>query len=122
MNREFKTGSVITTDTGTAKLRGRSGVRLYGTESSVALSADFYARYASKSIYDDNRMPGTSYVKDNDYAGYVTANMSFGAAFGAEKQYKVTLDLENLLDARYRTSELIEEPGRFVAITASAAF
>lgn len=122
MNREFKTGSVITTDTGTAKLRGRSGVRLYGTESSVALSADFYARYASKSIYDDNRMPGTSYVKDNDYAGYVTANMSFGAAFGTEKQYKVTLDLENLLDARYRTSELIEEPGRFVAITASAAF
>jgi hemoglobin/transferrin/lactoferrin receptor protein len=122
MNREFKTGGVVTTDTGTPKLHGRVGTRLSGEASGVALGADFFARFASKGIYDDSRMPGTSYVSDNDLPGYVTANMSFTAAFGSEQQYKLGLNFENLLDARYRTSELIEEPGRFVSVTASAAF
>ena len=122
MNREFKTGSAVTTDTGTPKLSGRAGTRLSGEASGVALGADFFARFASKGIYDDNRMPGTSYVQDNDLPGYVTANMSFTAAFGSDEQYKLALNLENLLDARYRTSELIDEPGRFVSVTASASF
>lgn len=122
MNREFKTGSTVTADTGTPKLSGRAGARLSGEMSGVALGADFFARFASKGIYDDKRMPGTSYVQDNDLAGYVTANMAFTAAFGSEQQYKVSLNLENLLDARYRTSALIEEPGRFASITASASF
>lgn len=107
MEREYKTKSGSSKNTGTPKFAGSAGLRYY----SDYFKADGYLNFASRTKNDN--LDGSSYFGNNEWGGYVTYNLSVSSDFGTKDRYTVFASVENIFDKNYQTSELIHEPGRF---------
>lgn len=119
MRREYIVGSTSTYNTGTPKLKGKVGLKYNDNYKNIRYYIDLYSRFASESINDG--LAGTSYFDNQKLPGYMTGNIEVGCSFGSNHEYKLFAGVENLFDKEYKTSELIDEPGRFfiVGVTAS---
>ena len=104
-----------TWDSGVPEFSGRAGVRWQG-DLSVAqgLWADLYLRGETSSEIEE---PGSSRAVVEDRASWTTLNMAGGLAMGEREQYKLSLELHNLLDETYVASaENLYGPERSVSV------
>lgn len=119
LKREFKSDGFSTWDTGHPEFMGRLGARWerFFDEPGVNVFADLYARFASEA--KDESSDGSV----EEYDAWQTLNLTLGAEFGAERQYFVTLALNNLLDEEYTlaTSTLVE-PGMHAVLRLGLSF
>lgn len=120
MRRKYDTGSDSSYDTGVPKLKGRMGLKHEDDYGINRYCFDLFARFAAAS--DNDNLDGSSYFDDCHLAGYATLNLSFVLYAGSDRALKIYASAENILDKRYRVSELIEEPGRFFTLGASYSF
>lgn len=110
MEREYKTASGSSKNTGTPKFAGSAGLRYYAE----CFKADGYMNFATETKNDN--LDGSSYFGNNRWGGYVTYNLSVSTDFGTKDKYTAFASVENLFDKSYQTSELIREPGRFFTV------
>ena len=97
--RENEYEEFSTWKTGVPLLSGRAGLRWEGGLGVVpAAWSDFYLRGESGSELEE---PGTvrNILEDKD--SWITVNLAGGLALGNEQQYRLTLELLNLLDEEY---------------------
>lgn len=116
MEREYKTVSGSSKNTGTPKFAGNAGLRYYGEY----FKADGYMNFATDTKNDN--LDGSSYFGNNRWGGYVTYNLSISTDFGTKDKYTAFASVENLFDKSYKTSELIHEPGRFFSLGIKGRF
>lgn len=118
LKRTFERESFETSDSGIPPVYSRVGIQ-YERElsSDINFWADAFLR--AQSSADETSEVGST----EHFAGWMTANVSFGVEFGPSKQYKVGLELRNLGDVLYApATENISAPERSVLIKASATF
>ncbi len=102
MKRKIEYEAFSTWDTAVPDFGGRLGLKWQGAFMAVpSLWTDFYLRGETSSNLEE---PGT--VRDvlADKSGWVTANLSTGTEFGADRQYRLSVDLLNLSDKKYIAS------------------
>lgn len=116
MEREYKTASGSSKNTGTPKFSGSGGLRYYGQY----FKADGYINFATETKNDN--LDGSSYFGSNRWGGYITYNLSISTDFGTKDRYIAFASVENLFDKSYQTSELIHEPGRFFTLGVKGRF
>lgn len=116
MEREYKTTSGSSKNTGTPKFWGNTGLRYHHSSFEV----DGFANFATRTKNDN--LEGTSYFGNNEYGGYVTLNLRVSTKLGPKDQFTVYGSIENILDKNYQTTELIHEPGRFITLGVNARF
>ena len=107
MERKYETQAGSSTNTGTPKFFGNTGVKYYGRY----FDLDGFANFATKTKNDN--LDGWSYFGPQEYGGYVTFNLRISTSFGDKDQFTVYGSVENILDKSYQTNEIIHEPGRF---------
>ncbi len=120
IEREYDMGNVKTKDTGIPKVQGTIGVRYDMSFGNYDVYIDPSMTFASKTKLED--INGLSHIGDYSYGGFATVNITSGVNFGADKQYQIYASVENILDKKYQTSELIEEPGLFFVLGGAAKF
>ncbi|SDZ77715.1 hemoglobin/transferrin/lactoferrin receptor protein [Desulfuromusa kysingii] len=119
IQRKFDNGGVSTQKTGLPRFKGRYGIR-YDKDlnnADVSLFIDLYGRSASSA---EEQFSDGSVEK---YASWETANMTIGSYFGAERQYRIDVNLNNIFDREYQTaSSNIPESSTHAMIKFSATF
>jgi hemoglobin/transferrin/lactoferrin receptor protein len=119
IQREFDNDGFSTRKTGLPTLKGRYGVRYDKNLSDVGVSIfiDVYGRSASSA--EDEFSDGTI----EKYASWETANITMGAYFGTERQYRLDFNLNNLFDREYETANgNMPEAGTNAVIKLSVTF
>lgn len=119
LRRQFKSSAYSTWDTGHPEFFGRTGLRYERdfTETGLRYHADLFARFATKARERDSAGTVTT------DPGWETLNFGTGVAFGAERQYTLALNVNNIFDRKYRiATSSVDEPGRHVVVSASVAF
>ena len=116
MERKYETQAGSSTNTGTPKFFGNSGVKYYGRY----FDLDGFANFATATKNDN--LDGWSYFGPQEYGGYVTLNLRISTRFGSNDQFTVYGSVENILDKNYQTNEIIHEPGRFFTVGVSGKF
>ena len=116
MERKYETQAGSSTNTGTPKFFGNTGVKYYGRY----FDLDGFANFATKTKNDN--LDGWSYFGPQEYGGYVTFNLRISTSFGDKDQFTVYGSVENILDKSYQTNEIIHEPGRFFTLGVSGKF
>ncbi len=110
-----------TQDSGIPQWNGTLGLK-YDTLlfAAVPLWLDLYLRGESAA---DEEVPGRRGPVTESNAGWVTYNLAAGTEFGAEGQFRLALELQNLGDKKYSTAtENLFAPERSVAVKVTAAF
>ena len=119
LRRELHINSKKTHHTGDPVLSGKIGVKHTAYFNQFELDSDVFMRVASQSR-DYTAVSETSYEKRG---GWATANMAFNATMGSERQYRLGLELNNLLDHRYKTAkETVPAAGFNAVISAGFKF
>ncbi len=119
MRSKFESGDFSTWETGHPDFKGRIGLR-YEKEledQNLSLFTDLYGRFATEADreYEDGNK--------ESYDSWATANLSFGAYLGAERQYRLDLQLNNLFDEEYTMATgNLPEAGFHVVAKASVTF
>lgn len=113
IKRKYEINEASTYDTGLPLFSGTSGIKYVDSTSYFDYYGNFYLRYASDTTLKDLNGTNQSSVGDSQWGGYTTFNLKFGFDFGKEKDMSLDFGVENILDKRYQTSDLIHEPGRF---------
>jgi len=119
IQRKFKTDAGSTRDTGLPDLNGRFGLRYEkNLEIVSALWGDLFVRAANDADEED-LSDGT--VEHFDEWG--TLNLALGVDLGKRSQYKLSLELNNLLDKEYTpATETLMAAERHVVVKLSATF
>lgn len=97
MRRQFISPTMKTWDTGDPSVTGRLGVKNTMLFNAMNLTSDLYIRAASKAT-------DSTGSKTENYAGWATLNLAFNSEFGADDQYQVNVELNNLTNKRYQTA------------------
>lgn len=118
MKRKFETEELSTWKTDTPELSGRFGLR-YETNLATrpaTVWADLWMRAATESELEqtDDDNPGKTEIKTK--GSWQTLNIAFGSEFGKDRQYHVSLNLNNLLDESYQTARNSLEEAGFHAV------
>ena len=116
MERKYETQAGSSTNTGTPKFFGNTGVKYYGRY----FNLDGFANFATQTKNDN--LDGWSYFGPQEYGGYVTFNLRVSTSFGDKDQFTVYGSVENILDKSYQTNEIIHEPGRFFTLGVTGKF
>lgn len=119
MRRKFEEPGFSTWDTNTPEFAGRLGVRWQKdlTSREATIWTDAWMRAATDA--DDENSDGT--LTSN--AGWQTANLGMGCEFGKERQYQVSLNLNNIFDQSYRTAQnALDEAGFHAVVRVGVAF
>lgn len=121
IDRTFKHDDFETDNTGDPDLFGRVGLRYNrGFTNNINGWMDLYVRGASSAdeTYQSRSGPVTETTP-----GWGTLNLSLGANFGSQGQYRVTADLKNLGDKAYQVaSSSLPSAGRHVIVKLEADF
>ena len=118
MKRKFETEELSTWKTDTPELSGRFGLRYESDLASrpATLWADLWMRAATdtdrEQVDEDN--PGETTLETK--GSWQTLNIAFGSEFGKDRQYQVSLNLNNLLDESYQTARNTLEEAGFHAV------
>ncbi|SCY59055.1 TonB-dependent receptor [Desulfoluna spongiiphila] len=118
MKRKFETEELSTWKTDTPELSGRFGLR-YETNLATRPAnvwADLWMRAATESELEqtDDDNPGGTTLETK--GSWQTLNIAFGSEFGKDRQYHVSLNLNNLLDESYQTARNTLEEAGFHAV------
>ncbi len=108
MRRKFESEDLTTWKTNTPKFSGRLGLRWENDLKNhpATVWSDVWMRGATKSEDEDSR----GNVTEN--AAWQTANLAVGSDFGRDRQYHVSLNLNNIFDHSYSTAQnSLDEPG-----------
>ncbi|WP_198012303.1 TonB-dependent receptor [Desulfosarcina sp. BuS5] len=119
IRRKFETDAGPTKDTGLPDLNGRFGLRYEkNLEIIPALWGDLFVRAASDADKED-LSDGTV----EHFDGWGTLNLALGVDLGKRSQYKLSLELNNLLDKEYtHATESLMAAERHVVVKLSATF
>lgn len=110
IHRELTLTNKKTSDVGEPRLTGKVGVRNTQIFDMIEFESDFFVRAASSA---KNKTSATTI----EHEGWATANASFTSRIGSNNQYRVSLNLNNLTDKRYKTAhESVPAAGFNVAI------
>ena len=116
MRRKYDTPEYETYYTNLPTFTFRSGVYYQKDFGAWTLSSDFYARGANQRKRElEDRTCKTAH-------GYTTANMQVVALFGANREYSVAFEANNIFDKKYYVSDSLAEAGRHFSIVANASF
>lgn len=99
MRRETTQGGFSTYHNDTPLLTGKLGARYEHFFNNSDVWLDVYMRAATKSTGQENTNSSVDTL-----AGYATAHLGIGGAFGSESQYQWNIHANNLLDKSYRAS------------------
>ncbi len=105
--------------TGTPAFSGRIGVR-YEREimSDLTFTSDLYGRFASRTKNDFAEVIG-----NEEKAGWGTCNLALGLLYGENKDYRLSVNLNNLFDKEYKEAESdIESPGFHAIVRLDVSF
>ncbi|MCG8638991.1 MAG: TonB-dependent receptor [Desulfobacterales bacterium] len=108
MRRKFESEDLTTWKTNTPKFSGRLGLRWENDLKNHPATVwfDAWMRGATKSEDEDSR----GNVTEN--ASWQTANLAVGSDFGRDRQYNMSLNLNNIFDHSYSTAQnALDEPG-----------
>ncbi len=122
MRRKYEEQMLSTWDTGIPELSGRLGLRWQKemTQQDFTLWADAWIR-AAKGAVDNTFSNGTRTITET--SGWQTANVAMGCEFGTQRQYKVSLNLNNIFDHAYHTvKNMIDEAGFHAVLRVDLAF
>lgn len=114
--REYKTASGSSKNTGTPDFSGNAGLKYYGS----LINADAWVKFATDTVNDN--LDGSSYMGSSRWGGYAVYNLSVSADFGENDNITVFSSVENIFDKSYQTNELIREPGRFFTLGIKGRF
>lgn len=110
IRRELSLTNKKTAKIGEPRLTGKVGVRNTQIFDMIELESDLFIRAAS-SAKDQTSARAT------EHEGWATANAAFTSRMGSNNQYRVSLNLNNLTDKRYKTAhESVPAAGFNVAI------
>ena len=116
MRRKYEESDSSTWNTNTPALSGRLGMKYEQGINGGTFWTDLYLRAATDA---DDASSGTLVTN----AAWQTLNLGVGANFGPKDQYKVSLNINNMLDQSYRTAQnSLDEAGRHFVARLSAAF
>ncbi|MDO8860478.1 TonB-dependent receptor [Haliea sp. E1-2-M8] len=119
MRRQNDFGDFETSETGIPTVAGRAGVVLEPGPAGPwpSLWADLYLRGESDSRLEE---PGSRGIVVSERSGWATLNAALGMNLGPGDSLLLALELNNLLDRRYReSSENLLAPGRGVSLKAT---
>lgn len=125
MRRKFEQNGISTYDSGTPEMTARYGVRWNGVVEGLNLRADAYAISRSDSVqhnfdYDPNE--AGSQKKSFELGGATTFNLTAGVSFGKDSAHSIDVDLYNITDKLYQTSDAIYEAGRYFTVKWNSKF
>ncbi len=117
-------GDLISYDGSVPRFTSRLGLRFEPMLARADLWADLYLRGATESrgapVSDGQHL---LVDETRTLPGWATLNFAIGTAFGAERQYKLNLHLNNLLDKSYRINvNALPALGRNLVLGFSAEF
>ncbi len=122
MRRKYEDQKLSTWDTGTPDFSGRLGLRWQKEiiHRDMTLWADAWMRAATDAV-DNTLRNGIREKTTTD--SWQTANLAMGCEFGQQRQYKVSLNLNNIFDHSYHTvKNLIDEAGFHGVLRVDVAF
>ncbi len=108
-----------TWNTGAPELAGRVGIR-YERECSnnITFTSDLYGRFASKTKNEFTKVFG-----DKEKPGWGTCNLALGLLYGEEKDYRLSVNLNNLFDKEYKEAASdITSPGFHAIVRLDVSF
>lgn len=117
--RKFESPGFSTWDTNTPEFSGRLGLRWQSDMAGrdATLWTDAWMRAATDA--DDENSDGTRSTNN----AWQTANLGMGFDFGKDRQYHVSLNLNNIFDQSYRTAQnSLDEAGFHAVVRVGMAF
>jgi hemoglobin/transferrin/lactoferrin receptor protein len=113
LRRQIKTDRYTTYDSGNPRFTGRVGVKHTAYFDHFDLDSDLFMRFASNAT---QRSDSSVYR----YRGWSTLNLSTSTAFGDNRQYKIGLDINNILNKNYTTAYKSIPAAKFHAIVSAS--
>ncbi|WP_081299646.1 TonB-dependent receptor [Gilliamella sp. wkB112] len=113
LRRQIKTNEYNTYDTGNPRFAGNVGVRHTAYFDKIDIDSDLFMRVATKAT---KKSDGSAY----HYSGWSTLNLSTSTSFGPQRQYKIGLDLNNILNKDYTTAYETIPSAKFHAIVSAS--
>lgn len=118
MRREVTQGNFSTYHSDTPLLTGKVGARYERFFNNSDVWLDAFVRAATESTYQESASSSVDTL-----AGYGTAHLGIGGAFGSDSQYQWNFHANNLLDKSYRANaDELPGMGRNFVLSAQAKF
>lgn len=96
LSRKIETDTYSTRDTGNPRFTGSAGIKHTAYFDKFDIDSDLFMRFATNAT---KRSDSSVY----HYSGWSTLNLSTTTSFGANRQYHIGLDLNNILNRNYTT-------------------
>lgn len=113
LRRQIKTDKYTTYDTGNPRFAGNIGLKHTAYFDHVDIDADLFMRMATNAT---KRSESSVYR----YSGWSTVNLSTTTSFGANRQYKIGVDLNNILNKNYTTAYESIPAAKFNAVISAS--
>ena len=113
LNRKIETESYKTRDSGNPRFTGNAGIKHTAYFEKFDIDSDLFMRFATKAT---QRSDSAVY----HYSGWSTLNLSTTTSFGADRQYHIGLDLNNILNKNYTTAYESIPAAKFHAIVSAS--
>ena len=113
LSRKIKTETYRTRDTGNPRFTGNAGIKHTAYFEKFDIDSDLFMRFATKAT---QRSDSGVY----HYSGWSTLNLSTTTSFGADRQYHIGVDLNNILNKNYTTAYESIPAAKFHAIVSAS--
>lgn len=113
LSRKIETDTYSTRDTGNPRFTGSAGIKHTAYFDKFDIDSDLFMRFATNAT-----KRGDSSVYH--YSGWSTLNLSTTTSFGANRQYHIGLDLNNILNRNYTTAYESIPAAKFHAIISAS--
>ena len=113
LSRKIETKNYTTRDTGNPRFTGTAGMKHTTYFDKFDIDADLFIRFANKAT---QRSDSSLY----HYSGWSTLNLSTTTSFGANRQYHIGIDLNNILNKNYTTAYESIPAAKFHAIISAS--
>lgn len=113
LSRKIETDTYSTRDTGNPRFTGSAGIKHTAYFDKFDIDSDLFMRFATNAT-----KRGDSSVYH--YSGWSTLNLSTTISFGANRQYHIGLDLNNILNRNYTTAYESIPAAKFHAIISAS--
>lgn len=113
LSRKIETDTYSTRDTGNPRFTGSAGIKHTAYFDKFDIDSDLFMRFATNAT---KRSDSSVY----HYSGWSTLNLSTTTSFGANRQYHIGLDLNNILNRNYTTAYESIPAAKFHAIISAS--
>ncbi|NUF27254.1 TonB-dependent receptor [Gilliamella sp. ESL0254] len=113
LRRQIKTERYTTYDSGNPRFMGNAGIKHTAYLDWFDIDSDLFMRFSTKAT----RRSDSSVYR---YSGWSTLNLSTTTSFGTNRQYRIGLDINNILNKNYTTAYETIPAAKFHALLSAS--